>query len=293
MFRETITRNYQSLSPSYKKIADFILSSHQRAAFMSASRLAKHLGVDVATVTRFTQHLGYEGYLQFIREVQEAVLEEMKEARAPLSERLDGAENFFALTLWQDWARLEKTIQEQDMAQADEALAALQAARRVYLVAEGVGLGLAMAASNYLQMLRDQVFVLPLGAFDQALLLKEVGPEDVVIGIGFSNYAYAATRALHVARKAGATTIGFIGQAGCPIGTEADYLFVCAAVEDDYLPAPTCLLSMIFALIRSLHMSEQDTYHRKLIRFQETYADLTEGTKRGESDVIDDLLDAF
>ena len=41
MFRERITRSYQSLSPSFKKIADFILSSHQRVAFMSASRLMR------------------------------------------------------------------------------------------------------------------------------------------------------------------------------------------------------------------------------------------------------------
>ena len=73
MFRERITRNYQSLSPSFKKIADFILTSHQRVAFLSASRLAKHLGVDVATVTRFAQQLGYDGYTQLIREIQEKV----------------------------------------------------------------------------------------------------------------------------------------------------------------------------------------------------------------------------
>jgi len=293
MFRERITRSYQSLSPSYQKIADFILASHQRAAFMSASRLAKHVGVDVATVTRFAQQLGYDGYLQFIHEVQDVVLDEMKQARAPLLERMDGAENIFALTLWRDWASLEKTIQEQDMSQADKALAALRSARRIYLVAEGVGAGLAQAAGNYLQMLKAEVTVLPPGVFDLALVLKEIGPEDVIIGIGFTNYAYIATRALEIARKAGATTIGFIAKASCPVGTAADYLFVCAASEGSYTPSPTGLSALLFALIYSLHMSEQEIYHRQLMHFQSLYADLTEGTPRGEDDVIDDLLGAF
>ena len=122
MFRERITRNYQSLSPSFKKIADFILTSHQRVAFLSASRLAKHLGVDVATVTRFAQQLGYDGYTQLIREIQEKVLEEMREARAPVTNRLNGAEGPFALTLWRDWANLDKTIKNIPPDQSEAAI---------------------------------------------------------------------------------------------------------------------------------------------------------------------------
>lgn len=293
MFREKITRHYQSLSPSFKKIADFILTSHQQAAFMSASRMAKHLGVDVATVTRFSQQIGYDGYLQLIREIQDLVLEEMKEARAPVTDRLDAAENVFALTLWRDWANLEKTIQNMDMDQADEAVAALGAARRVYIVSEGVGAGLALAAGSYLQMLKAEVIVLCEGAFDQALALKEMGPEDVIIGIGFTNYAYAATRAMETGRKIGAKTIGIMAQANCPIGAVADLLFACSATEEGYLPALTCISAILFALIYSVYMSEQETYHQQLLRFQETYADLTEGTDRGQDDVVEDLLGLF
>jgi len=98
MFRERIARQYPSLSPSFKRIADFILTSHQRAAFMSASRLAKHVEVDVATVTRFAQQLGYEGYIELIREIQETVLQEMRESREPVLERLRSAEGTFAQT---------------------------------------------------------------------------------------------------------------------------------------------------------------------------------------------------
>jgi DNA-binding MurR/RpiR family transcriptional regulator len=293
MFRERIIRNYQSLSPSFKKIADFILTSHQRTAFMSASRLAKHLGVDVATVTRFSQQIGYDGYLQLIREIQEAVLEEMSEARAPVVERLQSAEGPFAQTLWRDWTNLEKTIQHLPLDQAEAAIKALTQARRIYIISEGVGAGLATAAASYLQMIKPDVTVLHQGAFDLALALKELSPEDVVIAIGFTNYAYAATRALEVGRKAGATTIGVIAQADCPIGTEAKLLFSCSATEEGYLPSLTCIGAILFALIYSVFLNNDDTYHRELLRFQETYADLTEGTARGEEDVVDDLLGLF
>jgi len=288
MFRERMTRRYPSLSPSFRKVADLILTSHQRAAFMSASRLAKHVGVDVATVTRFAQQLGYEGYIELIREIQESVLREMRESRAPVLERLESAESPITQTLWRDWANLEKTIQTISVEDARKAMEGLRAARHIYIVAEGVGIGLALVAHSYLKMLKADVFVLGQGPFDTAMELKELKDRDVVIGIGYTSYAYAATRALEIANRAGALTIGFIGQANCPIATQAKLLFA-----EGYLPSRTCPGAILFAFIYNLYMSDPDTYNRKLVQFQEYYANLTEGTARGDEEVVDDLLGFF
>jgi len=293
MFRERITRHYQSLSPSFKKIADFILTSHQRVAFMSASRLARHLGVDVATVTRFAQQIGYEGYVELIREIQGTVLEEMKEARAPITERLKAAESPFLLTLWRDWANLEKTIRNISPEDVEKAVGAIRSARRVYFVSEGVGAGLTQATASYLGMSKPDVFALSQGAFDMAMALKDVTAEDVVIGVGFTNYSYAASRALELAKKAGAQTIGVIAQADCPIGQVADVLLACSATEEGYLPSPTSVAAILFAVVYTFLMEDADGYHRGLLQFQEAYADLTGGTARGEEDVVEDLIGRF
>lgn len=286
MFRERITRNYQSLSPSFKKIGDFILTAHQRAAFMSASRLAKHLGVDVATVTRFAQHIGYDGYTQLIREIQDKVLEEMREARAPVAERLQAAEGPFAQTLWRDWVNLEKTIQNMPQRQADQAIAALRSARRIYLVSEGMGAGLASAMACYLRMIKPEVIALAQGPFDLALALKDLGPEDVVLGIGFTSYAYAATQALKLGRELGAKTIGVISQADCPIGGTAEILLSCSVTEEGYLPSSTAVGAILFALFHSLTLENADEYNRQMLRFQDAYVALTDGAARGDEGVV-------
>lgn len=293
MFRERITRHYQSLSPSFKRIADFILAAHDRAAFMSASRLARHVGVDVATVTRFSQQLGYDGYVQLIHEIQDLVLQEIRERRAPIQERLQSADGLVAQTLWRDWANLEKTIQSLRLDQAQEAARMLSMARRIYLVSDGVGAGLAMVAQSYLNMIRSGVVVLDHGPFDIAMELKEVGAEDVVVAIGFTNYAFMATRALTLAKKAGAKTIGIIAQADCPIGGEADLLLACSATEGGYLPSPTAIGAILFALVYSLYMSDLESYSHKLLEFQEAYSELTNDIGKGETDVIPDLMGLF
>ena len=293
MFRERITRNYQSLSPSFKKIADFILTSHQRVAFLSASRLAKHLGVDVATVTRFAQQLGYDGYTQLIREIQEKVLEEMREARAPVTSRLDSADSPFALTLWRDWANLEKTIKNIPPDQAEAATAAIRAADRIYLVSEGAGAGLAIAITAYLNMVKPEVYALVKGPFDLALSLKDLGPDDLVIGIGFTAYAYAASKALEYAQKVGAKSLGIISQANCPIGAVADILISCSATEDGYLPSMTGIGAILFSLVYTTLLADSEKYNQALMQFQDAYTDLTAGTARGEEEVVDDLIAHF
>ena len=293
MFRERITRNYQSLSPSFKKIADFILTSHQRVAFLSASRLAKHLGVDVATVTRFAQQLGYDGYTQLIREIQETVLEEMREARAPVTSRLETAEGSFAHTLWRDWANLEKTIKNVPSDQAEAAMAAIRSADRIYFVSEGAGAGLAIAFAAYLNMIKPEAYALVKGPFDLALALKDLGPDDLVIGIGFTSYAYAATKALEYAQKVGAKSVGVISQADCPIGAVADILISCSATEEGYLPSMTGIGAILFSLVYTLLLDDSEMYNQKLMQFQDAYADLTAGTDRGEEEVVDDLIARF
>jgi DNA-binding MurR/RpiR family transcriptional regulator len=260
---------------------------------MSASRLARHLSLDVATVTRFTQQIGYEGYVEFIREIQETVLEEMREARAPLTDRFEAAQDPFTLTLWRDWANLEKTIQHVDPADARLAVEAIASARRVYLVSEGVGAGLCQAIGSYLNMRKEDVRVLSQGAFDMALAFKDLTADDLVIGVGFTNYSYAATRALEVGRKTGAKTIGVIAQANCPIGPVAEILFACSATQEGYLPSPTGVGAILFALTYTYLTMDSGRYHQDLITFQEKYADLTEGTMRGEEEVVDDLIGRF
>jgi DNA-binding MurR/RpiR family transcriptional regulator len=293
MFRERINRDYQTLSPSFKKIADFTLTSHQRVAFMSASRLAKHLGVDVATVTRFSQQLGYEGFIELLREIQEEVLEEMREARLPVTDRLAASEQSFVKILWRDWANLEKTISNLSLQAAERAIAAMRGARRIYIVSEGVGAALAQATASYLSMSKPNVIALSQGPFDMALALKEMTAEDLVIGIGFTNYSFAASRAVELARRVGAQTIGVIAQPDCPVGQVADMLFACSATEEGYLPSPTGVGAILFALAYSCLTMDREEYRRDLQEFQETYADLTEGTARGEEDVIEDLRGRF
>ncbi len=291
MFRERIGRKYSTLSPGFRKLADFILTSHQRVAFMSASRLARHLDLDVATVTRFAQTLGYDGFTELSREIQEQVLDEMRKERIPITERLSAAQGSPLHTMWQDWVNIEQTIQEIRPERIDSAVNALRAANHIYIIAEGAGIGLAQIMASYLSLIRCDAIVLTKGPFDIALHLKNLTSSDVVIGIGFTNYAYSATNALQYGRRVGAKTIGIVGQANCPIAEWAEILFICSEVEGSLLPSPTGAAAIIFALIYALIEDDPEKYRHELACFQGTYDSLIGDSSRSEADGNWEMVD--
>ena len=58
----TIESNFGSFSKGQKRIANYILQNYDKAAFMTANRLGKLVGVSESTVVRFASELGYDGY---------------------------------------------------------------------------------------------------------------------------------------------------------------------------------------------------------------------------------------
>ena len=60
-YESRIRRARPGLSPSFIRLADFLLDSYAHAAFLTATELAHVLDVDPATVVRFSQQLGYRG----------------------------------------------------------------------------------------------------------------------------------------------------------------------------------------------------------------------------------------
>ena len=61
-------------SKGQRRIAGYIMESYDKAAFMTASRLGKTVGVSESTVVRFAVELGYDGYPSMQKAMQEMVV---------------------------------------------------------------------------------------------------------------------------------------------------------------------------------------------------------------------------
>jgi len=72
-YEEKIRQEAPKMSRSFIHLADFLLNSYIDASLMTANEIATILNLDAATVVRFAQSLGYSGFPQLQREIQDRV----------------------------------------------------------------------------------------------------------------------------------------------------------------------------------------------------------------------------
>ena len=70
---DRIREQYKGMSKGHKKIASFILEHYDQAVFMTAARLGDALRISESTVVRFAAGIGYRGYPEFQRALEECV----------------------------------------------------------------------------------------------------------------------------------------------------------------------------------------------------------------------------
>ena len=68
-----IEEGMHTFSKGQKRIANYILEHYDKAAYMTASKLGALVGVSESTVVRFAIELGFEGYPEMQKSLQELI----------------------------------------------------------------------------------------------------------------------------------------------------------------------------------------------------------------------------
>ena len=68
-----LDQGYLQFSKGQKKLADYIRKNYDKAAFLTAAKMGEVVGVSESTVVRFATALGYKGYPEFQKALEELV----------------------------------------------------------------------------------------------------------------------------------------------------------------------------------------------------------------------------
>ncbi len=194
---------YETLPGSEASIADVLLHHPGRLATHSATELAAAAGASKAAVTRLIQRLGYASYAAAraeAREAQQWGSPLYLEAGAPVGPGLRAA---YAAHMTADQQILAWTLEGLDEAALTGTVGALATARRVVVVGFRNSAWLAMYARSQFGLLRPAVELAPLPAETLAEGLADLGPQDLLLAIGFRRRVPAFAAALRAARAAG------------------------------------------------------------------------------------------
>ena len=270
----------QEKAPEYskgqKKIARYIMESYDKAAFMTANRLGKNVGVSESTVVRFAVDLGFDGYPSMQKAMQEMVLNRLTSVqRIEVANDRLGDQDVISMVIHSDMEKLRQTGETVDRGEFSAAVNSILKAKRIYILGVRSVAPLATFLGHYLNYMFNNVHVVT-GYSTGEMFEKIVGvnSEDVVIAFSFPRYSASTTKAAKYCRSAGATVIGFTDSTLSPLGQCCDHVLV--AKSDmmslvDSLVAPLSIVNALIVSIAARREKELSRTFENLERIWEEY----------------------
>ena len=251
-------------SKGQRRISQYILESYDKAAFMTANKLGKTVGVSESTVVRFAVDLGFDGYPSMQKAMQEMVLNRLTSVqRIEVANDRIGDQDVVSTVLQSDMEKLRQTAENVDRGEFQAAVNAILQAKSVYIIGVRSVAPLANFLGYYLNYMFNNVrIVTASGTGEMFEQIVGVNRDDVVIAFSFPRYSTATVKASQYCRTTGASVIAITDNRESPLAQNADHV-ICAKSDMvslvDSLVAP---LSVINALIVAIAAKREKELHR-------------------------------
>lgn len=270
----------QARAPEFSKgqrlIARFISECYDKAAFMTASRLGKTVGVSESTVVRFAVELGYDGYPSMQKAMQEMVLNRLTSVqRIEVANNRIGDNDVLSAVLHSDMEKLRQTDETVNRQDFQAAVNAILGAKRVFILGVRSAAPLASFLGYYLNYMFNNVHIITAsGSSEMFEKIVGVNSDDVVIAFSFPRYSTSTGKGARYCRSTGATVIGLTDSRLSPLGQNSDYVLL--AKSDmlslvDSLVAPLSVVNALIVAIASKREKELAKTFNELEHIWEEY----------------------
>ncbi|MBQ2801304.1 MAG: MurR/RpiR family transcriptional regulator [Lachnospiraceae bacterium] len=254
-----INEKYEKLSKGQKKLADYIIKNYDKAAFLTAAKLGGLVGVSESTVVRFAMNLGYQGYPDFQKALEEMVrnklnsIQRMEVAYGRISQS-----EILSTVLQSDAEKIKLTLENMDEMAFETAIDILLNARHIYVLGIRSCMPLANFLSFYLNMLFDNVHLIQTSSaseiFEQMI---RIGEEDAIIGISFPRYSMRTLKAMEFANNRNAKVITLTDSIHSPMNLYSSCNLIARSDMASIVDSLVAPLSVINALVVALCMKKQ------------------------------------
>lgn len=286
---EDILTLLQEMAPTFSKgqrmIARYITESYDKAAFMTASRLGKTVGVSESTVVRFAVELGYDGYPSMQKAMQEMVLNRLTSVqRIGVANDRIGDQDVLSMVLQADADKLRQTGDTVSREDFRAAVSAIQNARRIYVIGVRSASALANFLGYYLNYMFDNVHIITTsGASEMFEKLVNVGAEDAVVAFSFPRYSTSTVKGAQYCRTTGATVIGLTDSKLSPLGQHCDHVLVAKSDMVSLVDSLVAPLSVVNALIVALAADREKMLAKTFDTLERVWEEYNVYEKRDDS----------
>lgn len=268
-----IDMSAKKLSKGHKKLVQYINDNYDKAAFMTASKLGESVGVSESTVVRFASEMGFKGYPELQKELQQMIKSKLTAVqRMEVSSSLIGEQGTIKKVLTDDMELIRETLETVSNDEFLKAVETINSAKRIYILGVRSSASLASFLYFYFNLVFENVVLINSSSASEMFeQMFRIGEDDVCVAISFPRYSKQTINALRFISDRGTKIIALTDSDHSPIAEYADALLVAKSDMASVVDSLVAPLSLINALIVSVTFSRRDEVYNNFNKLESVW----------------------
>ncbi len=268
-----INEHYGKMSKGQKAISAFIYDHYDQAVFMTAAKLGETVGVSESTVVRYATYIGYNGYPEFQRDLEDWVQNKINSVQKIGAKYGKSSQSEILTSVLQaDMEKLQDTIHNLDPVAFETAVDIILEAKTVYVMGVRSCEPLADFLHFYLNMIRGNVVLLKTTSvsetFEQMIRIDE---KDAMIGISFPRYSMRTLKAMEFANDRNAKVITITDSVHSPMNLYSSCNLLARSDMVSIVDSLVAPLSVINALVVAMCLKRPEDVKKNLKNLEEAW----------------------
>ena len=268
-----INEHYGKMSKGQKAISAFIYDHYDQAVFMTAAKLGETVGVSESTVVRYATYIGYNGYPEFQKDLEDWVQNKINSVQKIGAKYGKSSQSEILTSVLQaDIEKLQDTIHNLDPVAFETAVDIILEAKTVYVMGVRSCEPLADFLHFYLNMIRGNVVLLKTTSvsetFEQMIRIDE---QDAMIGISFPRYSMRTLKAMEFANDRNAKVITITDSVHSPMNLYSSCNLLARSDMVSIVDSLVAPLSVINALVVAMCLKRPEDVKKNLKNLEEAW----------------------
>ena len=246
-----LERKQGTFSKGQLRIARYIMENADKASYMTASKLGQKTGVSESTVVRFALELGYSGYPEMRKALQETIRSRLTSLqRMEVARTVIGTRDPLTAILNSDMENILLTQSAVSRDVFEHAVETILRAKNIYILGARTSSALAVVMGFYLGLILGNVRVLNENREGEIMeQMLRIGSDDLFIGISYPRYSRRTVQAVRFAKDRGAAVLALTDSDTSPIAVRSDICLLARSDMVSFVDSLVAPLSLINALI--------------------------------------------
>jgi len=272
-------------SKGQKAIGRYMLEHYDKAAYLTASKLGAVVRVSESTVVRFAIELGFEGYPELQKSLQELIRTKLTSVqRMEITNDRIGDGEVLSKILSGDIEKIRTTLDRIDPAAFDAAVDAIISANHIYISGMRSASLLSSFLGYYFNLMFPNVHTVQATSSSEMFeQLFRIGEGDIFIGISFPRYSKRIIDAIDYARSKGAVTVALTDSDTSPLAAGADHLLIARSDMASFVDSYVAPLSVINALIVAVSKKKQEEVSETFEKLETVWEEYDVYAKNGKA----------